>query len=337
MLLNRELVSLFCGAGGLDLGFERAQFSVAAAVDLRSYSISSYNHNRAEASGHVADVTELTPTKIDTLAGREIQPAGIIGGPPCQSFSQATHNKDDDARHSLPLEFARILKAFNRRAPVSFFALENVPGLLKKKHSKRLAGIIDAFEDAGFNVASSIVNASWFRVPQDRSRLIIVGFNRKLYPNLQWTPPPPAIEEPIPVKDVIKGLPAPAFWSRDIDFSKIDPHPNHWCMVPKSKNFLIRGSLVPGTSRGRSFRTLDWNRPSPTVAYGHREVHVHPSGKRRLSVYEAMLIQGFPKRYKLLGNLSEQVTQVSEAVPPPLAHAIALSIARSLKVYNAAS
>jgi A/G-specific adenine glycosylase len=81
---------------------------------------------------------------------------------------------------------------------------------------------------------------------------------------------------------------------------------------------------------GRSFRRLKWGRPSFTVAYGNREVHVHPNGKRRLSVYEAMRLQGFPEYYLLCGNFSEQITQVSDAVPPPLAAALAESINRTI-------
>ena len=82
---------------------------------------------------------------------------------------------------------------------------------------------------------------------------------------------------------------------------------------------------------GRSFRRLNWDTASPTIAFGHREIHVHPSGIRRLSIYEAMLLQGFPEAFVLEGNLSEQVEQVSNAVPPPLARSIALAVTRALR------
>lgn len=330
-----ELVSLFCCAGGLDLGFEQAGFSIAAAVDLREASIESYNHNRIHKTGHVGDVTKLTPSRLDKLAGRRLAPAGIVGGPPCQSFSRAAHSADDDHRHELPLEFVRILREFNKREPVSFFAFENVPGLLKDKHKKRYARILKAFDRAGFAVESHILNASSFGVAQNRPRLILVGFNKTLHPGLKWKPPEAATPVPKKVREVIGSLPEPSFWTRDLDPGAIKPHPNHWCMTPKSKNFSTPGALVPGTSRGRSFRTLDWEQPSPTVAYGHREVHVHPNGHRRLSVYEAMLLQGFPAKYELTGSLSAQITQVSEAVPPPLALAIAESISHALAQYEA--
>lgn len=330
-----ELVSLFCGAGGLDLGFEQAGFTVGAAVDLRDFSIASYNHNRNQKAGHVADVTALDPLKLDQFAKRTLQPAGIIGGPPCQSFSRAAHSSEDDHRHELPLEFARLVAEFNKRSPVSFFAFENVPGLLKERHRERLRGIHDALSEAGFEVHQVLLNASAFGVAQNRPRLILVGFSRTLYPGLKWAQPEAETPIPIPVREVILGLPEPAFWTRDLDRTGIPYHPNHWCMTPKSKNFTTPGALVPGTARGRSFRTLDWSQPSPTVAYGNREVHVHPDGKRRLSVYEALRLQGFPEDYELTGSLSDQITQVSEAVPPPLGHAIAQSIADAVRRYEA--
>lgn len=163
----------------------------------------------------------------------------------------------------------------------------------------------------------------------------MVGFSRTLHPGLKWAPPEPETPTPLPVKDVIFGLPEPAFWTRDLDRTGIPHHPNHWCMTPKSKNFTTPGALEPGTARGRSFRTLDWSRPSPTVAYGHREVHVHPEGKRRLSVYEALRLQGFPESYELTGSLSDQIIQVSEAVPLPLGRAIAQSITDAVRRYDA--
>ena len=107
---KEQLLSLFCGAGGLDLGFEQAGYSVSVAVDLRPPSVESYNHNRREKSGHVCDVTQLTVEKLDELAGRCFAPVGIIGGPPCQSFSRAARSSEDDYRHDLPFEFLGYLE-----------------------------------------------------------------------------------------------------------------------------------------------------------------------------------------------------------------------------------
>jgi len=158
------LLSLFSGAGGLDCGFEAAGFKVAAAFDLRRDAIASYNHNRPldERNGHVGNVADLTIQSLDEIVGGRFEPQGIIGGPPCQSFSRATHSADDDPRHDLPLKFAALVSALNARSPVDFFVMENVPGLLKAKHADRLAEFKKRFEEAGFTVTQAVLNAFSF-------------------------------------------------------------------------------------------------------------------------------------------------------------------------------
>jgi DNA (cytosine-5)-methyltransferase 1 len=151
---------------------------------------------------------------------------------------------------------------------------------------------------------------------------------------LQWTPPEPTHKVPRTVRSAIGKLRAARHWERGLNPAAIAVHRNHWCMAPKSKKFSTPGALKPGTALGRSFRMLHWHEPSPTIAYGNREVHVHPNGRRRLSVYEAMLLQGFPPEYEFVGSMSAQISQVSEAVPPPLARAIATSIRRDMEAYR---
>ena len=100
-------------------------------------------------------------------------------------------------------------------------------------------------------------------------------------------------------------------------------------MVPKSSKFT-NGMLKQGDHRGRSFRVLSRDKPSYTVAYGHREVHVHPNMHRRLSIYEAMRLQGFPHSYELKGTFSQHVQLISDALPPPLGEGVATAIAKGL-------
>ncbi len=326
------LLSLFCGAGGLDLGFEEAGFSVGLAFDRNSDSVLSYNKNRPDACvGHVGDVAALTLRDLDKLCNGRFAPSGVIGGPPCQSFSQANVRQfDEDPRHNMPIAFASLLGKLNRRAPVDFFVMENVVGLTLKRHQKTLAKTMMMFRRAGFTVEQAILNAKDYGTPQTRERLFLVGFNKNKFPNLRWSPPTPA-DGPTPtVRDAISWLPHPAFFERRLDCETIDPHPNHWCMTPKSPKFRKPGALEEGDVKSRSFKTLTWDKPSIAVAYGHREVHIHPTGTRRLSVYEAMLLQGFPKDFRLYGNLSSQIRQVSEAVPFPLALAVANSVSNQL-------
>lgn len=336
------LLSLFCGAGGLDLGFEAKDYEVGLAFDLRKDSIASYNHNRkgGPEHGHVGDVSKLTLKRLDELHGSEFAPEGVIGGPPCQSFSRAnTVYLDADPRHSLPLAYAELLSRLNERNPVKFFLMENVTGLLSERHAHRLRRYEKAFEEAGFTLNRAVLLATDYSTPQLRERLFVVGFNSDLYGNAKWSPPPkiPTADGRRPdVQGAIGELPDATYYERGLTPDQIPHHVNHWCMKPKSLKFSTPGALKPGDGSNRSFKTLAWNAPSPTVAYGHREVHIHPNCTRRLSVYEAMLLQGFPERYELIGSLSSQIVQISEAVPPPVAAAVAGSVREQIAALDAA-
>lgn len=325
------LLSVFCGVGGLDLGFEETGFDIGVAVDKNADSVSSYNHNRqgsGEAVGVVHDIRQVSLEWLDQRAGGEFHPIGVIGGPPCQSFSQSNRSPvDDDPRHELPFVFADLLGRLNGRSPVHFFALENVPGLCRD-HAGHYEEICAAFSQAGFNISDAVMNANDYSVPQSRERLILVGFNRQVYGDRKWTPPAKIPGKKLTVKSAIGALPEPVYFRKNLVPEEIPFHRNHWCMAPKSEKF--KGALKEGQTGSRSFKTLSWAAPSITVAYGHREVHVHPDCHRRLSVLEAMRLQGFPEDYELLGTLSSQIQQVSEAVPPPLARAVARSIVAQL-------
>jgi DNA (cytosine-5)-methyltransferase 1 len=324
------LLSLFCGAGGLDLGFEEAGFEVGLALDKNSDSVNSYNRNRLGPNrAYCRDIRAIELEDLDDLHGGTFRPFGVIGGPPCQSFSQANRRvSGDDPRHILPLVYARLLNELNQRSPVAFFVLENVPGLVSSTHLHRLEELERELSSAGFTITRAMLNARDFRTPQNRKRLFLVGLNRELFPNRAWTPPQFTTEfdDDVTVAAALRGLPEPYFFQRGAIPALFPRHPNHWCMKPKSKKFITEGALKPGNGRNRSFKTLAWDRPSPTVAYGNREVHIHPNCTRRLSVFEAMKLQGFPDEYELRGTLSSQFMQVSEAVPPRLAHAVAASI-----------
>lgn len=322
------LLSLFCGAGGLDLGFENAGFNVGLAFDRNPDSVRSYNENRTKPShGHVGNVKGLTLARLDKIYGKRFAPKGVIGGPPCQSFSQANVNQQDgDPRDTMPLVFANLVKRLNERDAVDFFALENVRGLTLARHRETLERVIKRFEQAGFEVTSELLNAENYNTPQSRPRFFLVGFNRERFGKLRWVPPEAHFGPPLTVRHAISGLPSATHFKRGLSPEQIAHHPNHWCMQPKSPKFSKAGALVAGDVKSRSFKTLAWDKPSIAVAYGHREVHIHPSGTRRLTVYEAMLLQGFPPEYRLHGSLSSQIDQVSEAVPPPLAYAVAQSV-----------
>jgi DNA (cytosine-5)-methyltransferase 1 len=312
---------LFCGAGGLDLGFRDAGFRTILALDNSSDAVATFNLNDPNRVARVANLETLPREQFLDLVPSGAKPIGMIGGPPCQGFSRGNVYADDsDPRNLLPFRYASLLKAANQKFKLHFFVFENVIGLMGPKHAKRFSSIKTKLENAGFFVFEGQLNASDFAVPQRRKRLFLVGLNQELYPETQFVFPP-GCGDAKTVSDVIAGLPPPQFFDRALSPDTIPFHRNHWTMKPKSAKFTSGVS-----SDGRSFRRIKWDEVSPTVAYGHREIHVHPDGGRRLSVLEAMLLQGFSKNYALTGSLSSQITQVSNAVPPPVAKAVASAI-----------
>ena len=205
---------------------------------------------------------------------------------------------------------------------------ENVPGLTQGRHRRRYLEFKRLCKDAGYSVREKVVNAGRFGIPQNRKRIIVIGTNSERYPGLVLDPPE-GDKQPTPARVALEGLPEPTFCRRDLDTAAVPHHPNHITMAPKSKKFT-NGMLEPGDDRGRSFRVLSWDKPSYTVAYGHREVHVHPNMHRRLSIYEAMRLQGFPHTYELKGTFSQQVQLISDALPPPLGEGVAVAISKGL-------
>lgn len=324
-----KFISLFSGAGGLDLGFEQAGFHPVVAYDSKVSAINTYNHNRNANIALQADLSKIDAADII----REIKKRngfehilGVVGGPPCQYFSFGNRSKKiDDPRRLLPQTYAKILTDLNTEFKLDFFIFENVFGLASKVHAGDLEEIKKMLDNAGFHTTEAILDAHDYGVPQTRCRIFIIGWNKDKYPKDDYSFPPSKSKK-LNVKDAIWELQEPIYYKRNLDSSTFPIHPNHWTMNPKSPKFnnLPHPDIKNGS---RSFKRLSWDKPSFTVAYGHNEIHVHPEGHRRLSIYEAMLLQGFPKSgYELIGHLSEQVSLVSDAVPPPLANILAKSI-----------
>jgi DNA (cytosine-5)-methyltransferase 1 len=325
------VISLFCGAGGLDSGFGSAGFRTIFAADSMRAAVASFNHNIGSEVATVLDLLHTTSSDIakavrERMMSFGVAPRGLLGGPPCQGVSNANNQSGPrDPRNRLFARYSNIVLDLNEEFGLDFFVFENVPGLKVAKNKPLYDALIEQLSKA-YNLHETILDASKFGVPQRRRRLIIVGISKRLASaNFQF----PKISENVEVPTVasaIGGLPAPIFFMRGTDPRVSPTHINHWTMMPKSRKF----SDLNGSKDGRSFIRLAWDAPSRTVAYGNREIHVHPDGTRRLSIYEALRLQGFPKSFELLGNLSEQVTQVSNAVPPPVALAIARAIAEAL-------
>ncbi len=329
---HNYLISLFSGAGGLDLGFELKGFKTIAAYDKEPSAVETFNHNRDRKIAREEDLLTYPGKKIIDDVNKlnlDLLPRGVIGGPPCQYYSNGnkTPRENDDPRRILPIKYAEILKKLNDEYRLDFFVFENVKGLVRPAHINDFNNLVKLFENAGFYITHTVLDAFDFKVAQYRQRVFIIGWNKDFYTKDSYEFPK---GEPsnLNVQDKIGCLPEPQFYERNLDSSKFPEHPNHWTMQPKSRKF--NNPPPPGLNKStRSFRRLAWEEPSYTVAYGHNEIHVHPNGKRRLSIYEAMLLQGFPEGrngYELRGSFSDQVTLVSDAVPPPLAETLADSV-----------
>lgn len=322
-----KIVSLFSGAGGLDLGFRRQGFVVPLAIDFSAAAIQTHQRNFKETHGVVADLVKLGPAGVLDHVTSKIPRGdriGIIGGPPCQGFSRGNpKSRSDDPRNELPSLYIQIVRSLLEHYTVDFVVFENVLGMKDKKHLPTFHALLADLKGLQFDVTENELCSLEFGVPQNRRRIILTAMRSGLECDL---PPPKKRKGPATVKDAIAGLPDPVFFARGLSPTEFPVHPNHWTMKPKSKRFT-NPVVVSG---GRSFRRLSWDKPSPTIAFGHREIHVHPDGRRRLSIYEAMILQGFPKSFVLEGNLSEQVAQISNAVPPPLAASIAAAVKSAL-------
>ena len=323
-----QIISLFCGAGGLDWGFHKEGFNIPLAIDISPAAIRTHKRNFVDTQSVAADLIELGSHGVLKLA-KQLIPAktriGVIGGPPCQGFSRAnTGSTADDPRNQLPERYLEIVRQLKEHYEVEFVVFENVLGIRDKKHANTYQSILRGLDELGFRITEKELCALDFGVPQTRRRIVLSAMRKQR-----------GYSQVIPqkrsglstVREAIGDLAAPAFFSRHLDPADIPVHENHWTMQPKSPRFSNPG---PPHADGRSFKQLSWDQPSPTIAFGHREIYVHPSGTRRLSIYESMLLQGFPKEFALEGNLSEQVEQVSNAVPPPLAQKIAAALKLAL-------
>lgn len=213
-----------------------------------------------------------------------------------------------------------------KKYDVQFVLFENVLGIKDVKHTVAFKGILAKFRQLGFAERVDEYCALDFEVPQNRRRVIISAFKSPAAGSAFAPEKKP--RKDLDVRSAIGDMPEPVYFERGLKAEDIPFHPNHWTMRPVSKRFTDPDSMTTST---RSFRRLNWGKPSPTVAYGHREIHVHPGGHRRLSIYEAMTLQGFPFEFVLEGPLSAQVEQVSNAVPPPLARALAEATIGALK------
>jgi len=305
-----KLASLFTGAGGLDLGFEKAGFHVVWANEYDPTIWETFKFNFPK--------TKLdTRSIVDVLASDIPEVDGIIGGPPCQSWSEAGAGRGiHDKRGQLFYDYIRILK---EKQP-KFFLAENVSGILHPKHKEAFSNIIKQFTKAGYVISWKLLNANDYDVPEDRYRVIIVGFHGRLKKKFEF---PESRKHRLVLKDAIFDLP-PATAAKDKNKT------NGYKLKIPNHEYMNGGFSTIYMSRNR---VRSWDSPSYTIQAGGRHAPIHPQapkmklieqnkrifvpGKerlyRRLSVRECARIQTFPDDfifkyhnvvdgYKLVGN-----------------------------------
>ena len=301
-----SLVSLFAGAGGLDLGFERQGFKTIWANDI----------DKDACDTHFAwSKTDIVCGDISKIDINDIPNSDIIsGGFPCQGFSLAGPRKIDDKRNSLYRYFVKLVEV---KQPLCFVA-ENVKGILTLGEGSIIEAIIEDFSLRGYDVYPSLVNAADYEVPQDRWRVILIGFRKDL--DIKEYSFPEKSKNRVFIEDVLKNIPK--------------PNKNDICEAPFSSRFMSRN------------RKRKWCEVSYTIPAMAKQVPLHPDspdmiklgtdewifGKgstRRLSWQEASYIQTFPQM-EFFGNLTSKYKQIGNAVPVKLAETIAKDVFEKL-------
>lgn len=347
------ILSLFSGAGMLDLGFEQAEFNIVYRNELdpvfaRSSEYAWRNMGRPSHGGvDVRSIVDIGPRDLLKRAfGVAAAPSsfGLIGGPPCPDFSIGGKNKGGTGERGYLTELYvnRILELL----PL-FFVLENVKGLVStKKHRLFLETQLERLRDR-YTVSHRVLNALDFGVPQDRERVFLVGFRKPrsrratkcgTNPEYKW---PRSLKYagakaryPWPDKnpfgariDKPSDIPLElTVWGAIGDSATLEMLPNAAdCFRPYSAKF---SQIDEGDDYRKSFKRLHRWRYSPTAAYGNNEVHLHPSLPRRISVREAMRLQTVPDDYAFPPDvpLSAKFKMIGNAVPVRLASALAKSI-----------
>ncbi len=327
-----KLISLFSGAGGLDLGFEKAEFEIVMANEYDKTIWATYEKN------HTAKLLKGDISNIESGAFPECD--GIIGGPPCQSWSEAGSLRGiNDPRGQLFYEYIRILK---EKRP-KFFLAENVKGMMAKRHNDAVANIIRQFEEAGYDVFVKLLNAVDYGVAQDRKRVFYIGFRKDLGINFEF---PEALPEKKCFKDIIfdlKDTAIPALEKNKTNGAK--------CKVLNHEYFTGAYSTI-FMSRNR---VRSWEEPAFTVQASGRQCQLHPQapkmikyGKnecrfvegqeylyRRLSVREAARVQGFPDDFEFVyTSLNDGYKMIGNAVPVDLAYILAKQIKKHLEEHE---
>lgn len=330
-----NLISLFAGAGGMDLGFEKAGFNVLVANEYDPKICPTYKHNHKHTKLIEGDIRNLVESELpDDICG-------LIGGPPCQSWSEAgSLGGIDDPRGKLFYDYIRILK---KKQPL-FFVAENVSGMLAKRNSEAVKNILNLFEDAGYNVQYKLLNSNDYNVPQIRERVFYIGFRKDLKIN-DFEFPAPLDEKPLTLRDAIWDL-------KDTAVPALPKNKHRDDLKVLNHEYFTGAFSTIFMSRNR---VKAWDQPAFTVQASGRQCQLHPQAPkmekhgpndmrfvkgqehlyRRLTVRECARVQGFPDDFEFLYNdVDMGYKMIGNAVPVNFAYAVGKQILDCLKRHN---
>lgn len=335
-------IDLFCGAGGLHIGFENAGFNIKLCVDNNDIVEKTHKRNFPNIPIINRDINKVSTDEIrEFLDDNKVDV--IIGGPPCQGFSTIGHRvssnpekrSQKDPRNELVLTYARIINEIRPK----FIVMENVKGILTLEKGVYLNNVLSILAKAGYNVEYKLINMADYGVPEVRERVIIIG-NRIGMP--VTFPAPDHSDNPD------DNLPAwENCWNVLKDLEKMADNPsfNHVALKHTCKN-IERYKLIPEGGRlpedklskelyrknfGNTYKRLARNRPALTMVPGNDAFPIHPTLNRSLTVREAARIQTFPDSIIFEGNRRQQGHQVGNAVPPVFSKKLAIFILEQIK------
>ena len=304
-----NVVSLFHGCGGLDLGFKRQGYNIIWAIDFNKAACQTYRNNIGE---HVI-CEDIKNVDSSVIPDCDI----IIGGSPCQGFSNSNRHTHylDNPKNFLVKEYIRIVKD---KQPL-IFVLENVPQLLSCGNGQFIDEI--KFQLKDYDINYKVLCAADYNVPQLRRRTIVIGskIGKINHPHGYTT-------QYRTVADAFKGLNNTIPNQLDYTHSKQGTI-ERMKYIPQGGNFTsLPIEFQDSRMHSDIFRRLDYSKPSVTIANPRKQLLLHPTENRIVSVRECARIQSFPDDFIFYGNLSDKQQQVADAVPPLLSEAIAKQI-----------
>lgn len=354
--MKYNVLDLFCGAGGLSLGFEMAGFNIIGGVDFDEYAIKTHSFNFKSSTDICGDITEISDRDVVKKYGAKVDL--IIGGPPCQGFSAANKWQNEEEKiekNKLFFEYMRFVKILKPKV----FVIENVRQILTKDNGFARDEIYKIASEYGYDVSSKILDSSEFGVPQKRMRAFFVGVRKELenefdFENMNRVKTKVTVKEAISdfyklevteniVKHVVK---ANCTYQKMMRKKSGDLVHNHRINYPNAKvqermSFVPQGGnwrYVPlnlwenqrNNRHSSAYRRLDEKVPSITIDTGHMN-YFHPIYDRVPTVRESARIQSFPDNFIFKGNVGAQFRQVGNAVPPILSYKLAEVIYNVLK------